>query len=105
MQLCARGRRFPAPAGGESVYHAQQCAGRQLLTDLEPWVELIPCPAVHPDFAPFAGFPASNEHVAAAAVKIALLEGERFADRQPGAPQQHDERANPLIALGSERGL
>jgi hypothetical protein len=32
-----------------------------------------------------------NEHGAAAAVKIALLKRERFADPQPRTPQKHDQ--------------
>jgi hypothetical protein len=47
-----------------------------------------------------AAFAAPNEHGAAAAVKIALLEGERFADPQPGTPQQDDQRAKPM-AVGA----
>src|SRR5881397_623271 len=55
-----------------------------------------PCPAVHPDLAPLAAFPSPDEHRATAAVEIALLESERFADPQPRAPQQDDQRAKPV---------
>jgi len=41
-----------------------------------------------------------NEHGAAAAIKIALLERERFTDPQPGAPEQDDQRAKP-VSLGA----
>jgi hypothetical protein len=57
---------------------------------------LIPSPAVHPHLAAFAALPAPNEHGAAAAVKVALLEGERLADPQARAPEQHDQRAEPV---------
>jgi hypothetical protein len=88
MQLLLRRRGLPTPAGGWPVDHAQQRSDRELAADLEPRAELFPGPAVHTDLAPLAAFPASDEHRAAAAVKIALLESERFADPQPRAPQQ-----------------
>jgi len=53
--------------------------------------ELVPRPAVHPNFAPLAALASPNEHGAAAAVKIALLKRERFTDPQPRTPQQHDQ--------------
>jgi hypothetical protein len=96
MQLLACGRCFPASAGGRAVDHAQERSDRELASDLEPGVELLPCPAVHPDFAALAAFPVPNEHGAAATVQVALLEGERFTDAQPGTPQQDDQRAKPV---------
>jgi len=83
MQLLARGRWFPAPAGGRAVDHAQQRSDRELAAELKPWVELLPGPAVHPDLAPLATFPAPDKHGAAPAVKIALLKGERSLIRSP----------------------
>jgi hypothetical protein len=53
---------------------------------------LIPSPAVHPDLEALAALPAPDDHGAAAAVKVALLDGERFADPQARAPEQHDQR-------------
>ncbi|MDQ6840899.1 MAG: hypothetical protein M3025_00540 [Actinomycetota bacterium] len=76
--------------------HAQQRSDRELTADLEPGVELLPGPAVHPDLASLAAFPAPNEHGGAAAVQVALLESERFADAQPGAPEQDDQRSKPV---------
>jgi hypothetical protein len=67
-----------------------------LSTDLEPWVELVPCSAVHPDLASPAAFPAADEDSAAGAVQIALLELQRFADPQARAPQQRDQRPQPV---------
>jgi hypothetical protein len=37
-----------------------------------------------------------DEDRAAAGLKIALLESERFADPQPRAPQQDDQRKKPV---------
>src|SRR5437867_2779250 len=96
MQLLARRRGLPPPAGGRPVDHAQERSDRELAANLEPRAELIPCPAVHPDLAPLATFPSPDEHRAASAVKIALLERERLADSQSRAPQQDDQRAKPV---------
>jgi hypothetical protein len=39
-------------------------------------------------------------------IKIALLESERFADPQPGAPQQNDQRAKPVtVGAVADRAL
>ena len=57
MQLLAGGRCFPASAGRRTVDHAKQRSDRELAADLEPRVELLPGPTVHPDLAPFAAFP------------------------------------------------
>jgi hypothetical protein len=78
------------------VDHAQQRADRQLSADLEPWVELVPGPAVHPDLAAPAALPTPDEHRAEAAVRVTLLEGECFADPQAGTPEQHDQRAKAV---------
>src|SRR5213078_3197263 len=96
MQLPARRRGLPPPAGGRPVDHAQERSDRELAANLEPRAELSPRPAVHPDPAPPATFPSPDEHRATAAVKIALLESERLADPQPRAPQQDDQRAEPM---------
>ena len=75
---------------------AQQGPDRKLATDLEPRAELLPGPSVHPDLAALAAFPAPDEHCAAGAVQIALLQGKRFTDAESGAPEQHDQRAKPV---------
>src|SRR5207253_5158789 len=96
MELFARSRRLPTPAGSRPVNHAQQCADRELSADQEPWVELLPCPTVHPSLAALAALPMPDEHSATGAVEVALLESERFADPKPGAPEQHNQRAKPV---------
>jgi len=82
------------------VDHAQQCPNRQLAADPKPWVELLPSPTVHTDFASLAALPAPDKHSATGAVQVALLERERLADPQPGAPEQHDQRPEPM-AVGA----
>jgi len=100
VELLAGSGRLPTPPGGRSVDDTEQRADRELASDLEPRIELVPGPAVHPDLAPLAAFPAADEHGAAGCVQIALLEAERLADPQPGTPEQHDQRAEPM-SLGS----
>ena len=96
MQLFARGRRFPPSSGRRSVDHAQQRADRSLPADLEPRVELVPCPAVHPDLSALAALSTPDQNGAAGAVEVALLERERFADPQSGTPQQHNQRTKSV---------
>jgi len=96
MQLFACGRRFPMSSGGRSVDYAQQRTDRKLAADLEPGVELVPCPAVHPDLSALAALPTPDEHSAAGAVEVALLEHERLADPQPGTPQQYYQRTKAV---------
>ena len=93
VQLLTRGRRFPVASRGRSVDHAQHRADRELATDLEPRLELLPRPAVHSDFAALAPLAAADKHGAAGSVQIALLERQTFADSQTGPPEQDDERA------------
>lgn len=85
--------------------HAEDCADRKRAPDLEPWFELLPGPAVHSDCASLAAFPAPHEHGTAAAVKIALLGGERFVDPESCTPEQDDQRAEAVavrpVASGS----
>ena len=96
MQLFPRGGGFPPSAGGHPVDHAQQGADWDLPADLEPWVELLPRPAVHPDLPSLAALATPYEHSAAGAVLVALLERERFADPQTCTPEQHDQRAEAV---------
>jgi hypothetical protein len=78
------------------VDHAEQGTDWELAADRQPWVELFPCPAVHSDLSPLATLPAPDEHCAAGSVEVAPLKRERFADPQSGAPQQDDQRAEPV---------
>jgi hypothetical protein len=80
--------------------HAEHRAERELATDLEPWVELLPRPAVHPDLAALAALSSSDQHCAAGAIEVALLESKRLADAQAGPPEQHDQRAES-VAVGA----
>jgi hypothetical protein len=100
MQLLGRGGCFPPTARSRSMDHTEQRPDPQLTTDLEPRIKLVPRPAVHPNLATLAALPAPNEHGAPAAIKIALMEGERFVDSQAGTPQQHDQ-CTEAMAVGA----
>lgn len=94
-ELLASGRRLPASPGGCAVDYAEQSSDWQIGSDLEPWLQLIPGPAIHPDLAALAALPASYQDGAAQAVKIRLGKIQRLADPKPGAPQHHDQGAQP----------
>jgi hypothetical protein len=57
---------------------------------------LRPRPPIHADLTPLAAFAAADEDRAASRVEVALLERKRLADPAAGAPQKHDQRAEPL---------
>ena len=80
--------------------HAEQRPDRELSADLEPRVELLPSPPVHPDLAALATFPSPDEDRAARSIEVALVQGERFADSQAGTPEQNDQRSKS-VAVGS----
>jgi hypothetical protein len=80
VQLLARCRRLPPTSSGWLVDHAQHRTDWELATDLQPRIELLPRPAVHPDLAALAALPAPDEDGAARSVQIAFLEREGFAD-------------------------
>lgn len=78
-------------AAGGSTQHAEQRADRQPGADAEPWLELLPGPAVHSDFAALAALALAHQHCAACLVEIASLNRERFTDSQPCTPQQDNQ--------------
>jgi hypothetical protein len=73
----------PWPTAGRAADDAEERPDRQLFADLEPWVELLPAPAVHADLAALAALAAAHQDRPAGTVKVALGERERFADPQP----------------------
>ncbi len=95
VQLRANaGRAAPTAARG-SVQDAEERADRQCVAQLDPWLQLLPCPAVHPDLTAFPAFALAHEDRTANRIKVGLGERERFADPKSGAPQDDDERAEP----------
>ena len=57
VQLLARGRRLPTASGGRSVDHAQHRADWELVTDLQPRIELLPRPGSIPTSRRLPPFP------------------------------------------------
>jgi hypothetical protein len=51
-----------------------------------------PCPGVHSDLSSAAALASADEDAAALGIDVALGEGERLADPQPGAPEEDDQR-------------
>jgi hypothetical protein len=91
------GRTAVTPARG-SVQDAEERTDRQALAQLNPWLQLLPGPAVHTNLAALAALPVSNEDRAANRVKVGLGERERFADPEASAPQDDDQRTKPDAA-------
>jgi hypothetical protein len=91
------GRAAAAPARG-SVQDAEERTDRQALAQLNPWLQLLPGPAVHTNLAALAALSVPNEDRASNKVKVGLSERERFADPKAGAPQNDDHRMKPDAA-------
>ena len=87
------------PPAGRAAQNAEERADRQGPAQLEPGVELLPRPAVHPDLPPATALAGTDQHGAALAVKIGLSQRERLADPQP-ARQSTMIKPRSLIASG-----
>ncbi len=92
VQLRANPRWTAAAATGGTVQDAEERSDRQGLAQLDPGLQLLPRPAVHPDLAAFAAFALAHEDRTASWVKVRFGKCERLADSQAGAPQHDDER-------------
>ena len=75
-----------------SVQDAEERSDRQGLAQLDPWLKLLPRPAVHPDLTAFAAFALPHQDRPTNWIQVGLGERERFADPQAGAPQDDDQR-------------
>jgi hypothetical protein len=87
VQLLARRGGLPTAASRRSVNYTQHRADRELATGLEPRIELLSRPPIHPDLTTLAALSAPDRDRAARPVQIALLQRERFTDSQAGAPE------------------
>jgi hypothetical protein len=95
MQLRADTCRCARPSSRRAAHHAEQSPDRQFAPELEPWLEVRPCPAVHPDLPPYVGLPVADDERATAWVKVRLIQGECLADPQSGPPKHNDDPAQP----------
>jgi hypothetical protein len=95
-------------AARRASQNAEQRAGRQGSSELEPGLEVCPCPAVHPDLAPLVALAVLYEYSAAVEVQVGLVQREGLADSQPGAPQHHDHASQSqtvrVVAGGAHHG-
>jgi hypothetical protein len=80
VQLGTDRGRGARPAAGRAAQNAEQGADRQGPAQLEPRVELLPRPAVHPDLSPATALSGTDQHGTALAVKIGLSQRQRLAD-------------------------
>ncbi len=74
---------------------AKERSDGQALTQIDPWLELVPGPTIHPDLAAFAAFAVPHKNRPAPGIEICFREGERFADSQAGTPQNDDQGPEP----------
>ena len=95
-QLLAGSRRLPMTAGGGATDDAQQRAERKVCAELEPGLELIPRPAIHANLSATATLAATNQDSAALLVQIGFGKTECLADPQACAPEQDDQRTEPV---------
>ena len=87
VQLLAYPRRRARPPTRGSADDAEEPPDRQTGPQLEPWCELRPRPAVHPDFG----------------IKVGFVERERFADSQARTPED-DNHSSPVIGAVGRGG-
>ncbi len=78
-----------------SVQDAEERSDWEVLAQLDPWLQLLPRPAIHSDLAAFAAFALAHQDRAATWIKVSLGERERLTDPQTGTPQHDDESTQP----------
>jgi len=93
VPLGADTRARPRTPDGRTAQQAEQGADRKGGAQFQPWAQLLPGPSVHPDLAALAAFAVAHQDRAAVQIQVAFVQGQCFADAQPGAPQHHDETA------------
>src|SRR5437763_8490684 len=77
MQLGTDASRRAWPSAGRAAQNAEERAERQGPAKLEPGVELLPRPAVHPDLPPATALAGTDQHGAALVVRIGLSQRQR----------------------------
>jgi hypothetical protein len=93
MELRADTSGSPRTTSARTTQDTEQRPDRKRGAQLQPRRQLLPGPSVHPDLAAFAAFAVPNQDRASVGVEVALVQGERFADPQAGAPQHDDQAA------------
>jgi hypothetical protein len=80
------------PSCCRAVDDAKQSPDGKTRANLEPRLQSIPGPVIHPDLAAPAALAAADEDGASGSVEVALGEVKRLADSQTGTPQDHHQR-------------
>ena len=75
---------------------AEQRSDGELEARVEPWLELLPAPCVHADFAAPSAFAVADEQRPAPLVEVSFAERERFLDALTCPPEDHDEPSQAL---------
>ena len=73
----------PLQAACRTVDDAEERPDRQLESELEPGLELVPAPRVHSGLAPAPALAAPDQERAAALIEVAFGECERLLMRSP----------------------
>jgi hypothetical protein len=94
-EFAADGRGWPSATAGRAVDDAEQRSDRQLHAVLEPPVEVIETPVIHPRLAALVVLPVPDQQRPASLVDIGLAGREGFRDPRPAAPQHRDHRPDP----------
>jgi len=95
-QIGSRGRVGPVPSARGSGDNAKQRSNWELEACVEPWLELLPAPYVHPDFAATSSLALADEQRPAPLVEVGFAQRQRFLDPQACPPQDHDESSQAL---------
>src|SRR5450755_3872363 len=90
-ELAADGGRGPRATAGWAVDDAEQRPDRELETVLEPAVQVLEPPVVHPDLTTTIALTVADQHRPAGRVHVGLGQGQRLGDPQPAAPQHRDD--------------
>ncbi len=95
-QVSARGGVGPVPAARCPGDDAQQRSDWELEPCVKPWLQLLPAPRVHADFAAASALAVTNEQRSPSLIEVGFSERERFLDAQAGTPQDYDQASQPL---------
>ena len=98
-QVAAGGGAGPLTPTRRAGENAEERSDGKFDSRLEPGLQLGPAPRVHPDLAAPSALAATDQHGAAALIEIGLSERERLVDAQPGAPENHDQAAQPAAVI------
>ena len=88
------------PPGSCAVDDAQQRAGAKAGTELKPWLELSPAPAIHADLATATTLPAPDKNCAAGAICGAV----GGSDAVPASAVAAVTAANPSLLDATRLG-